>query len=692
MEIAGKSRLVVLFSAVIAAAAAGPALSAEAGKADATMDLRLKAVAANPNEPRNHYNLGVEYYNREMLNEAASSFQKALSTNRGDKEAHAAIDMDCLQTLGVIALTQNRFSDAAKWFRDGLKRDPTDATCQFRLGQALYYAHDFGGAKEALNKFIAGAAGNAKLDKDAAQALELTGAMANEEKKYAEAADAFRTLMNSYPAYGKEARKNLSVVLLTQGDGFTKRRQPLEAVKYYDEAASVNSSDPASLRASARAHYELGMAANASSKPEEKKLAPGHFKVAAANFHKATILDPKDFESAYFEGLSRYYLEQFTDMISAYQKAISINPSHGGARYNLALALYRQGVFDDARKEADEAVKLQPGDPASNQLVVRIHDASIEDLLKKGTEAYTAERLGEAIQAWEKVLTLDPHNPEAKQYLDQATTKVTQAVQDHLAKGQEAYDNGDLETAFSEWSAASALDPANAAITAKLAKVGKMSKVSARRKLAQAAWASGDAATALSELDAALALNPRDAKSLKLRKTILSAQKKGLTSILASARTAMKAGKLGKAMREALKAKDLAGTTKEIGDLLITIGKRTDEAVTRNLAEGAEALRKGNRSAARSAFEAVLALDPANKEASTQIKSLTGKESKVAADAEKFKEFRKKGINAYLMGRLEEAKKAWIQALDMDPENAEIKRYLERVKLKLKGTGKGKTA
>ena len=60
--------------------------------------------------------------------------------------------------------------------------------------------------------------------------------------------------------------------------------------------------------------------------------------------------------------------------------------------------------------------------------------------------------------------------------------------------------------------------------------------------------------------------------------------------------------------------------------------------------------------------------------------------------AEKIKELRKRGINAYLMGRLDEAKKAWEQVLEYDSENAEIKRYLERVKLKLKGTSKTKSA
>lgn len=660
--------------------------------ADPTLDLRLKAISANPNEPRNHFNLGVEYLNRSMLNEASGSFQKALNTNKKDKEAHNEIDMDCFQALGQIMMSLQRFPDAEKWFREGLKLKPDDAVCLFGQGQAYYYGKKYAPAREVLQKYIDANGNNPKASKECTFALTAIGDMAMEQRKYPEAAEAFRSLIAKYPSESKEARQNLGVVLLTQGDEFTKKKQYVEAAKMYDEAAAADTSSHGSFQASARAHYELGVKSSSSKNSEEKRGAIAHFKVAAKNFHKATILDKGDFESAYFEGLSRYYLEQWNDMIGAYQKAISINPSHGGARYNLALALYRQGQFEDAKKEAEEAVKLQPGDPSSIQLVARIHDAAIEDLLKKGTEAYTAERFGEAITSWERVLTLDPHNQEAKQYLDQAKTRVGQSVQEHLAKGEQAYARDDMETAFSEWNTALALDPQNAEVAAKLAKVGKVQQVAARRKLANAAFLRGDIQVALTELNAALALNPKDAQSLKLKKKILSAQKSDLRAIITKAKAALKTGRLTVARREAERARDMAQGNKEVNDLLITVNKRIDDTKDSKMAEGREAVRSGNRSAAEKAFQAVLALDPTNQEAANQIKKLTGKESTAKVSAEKIKELRKRGINAYLMGRLDEAKKAWEEVLVYDSENAEIKRYLERVKLKLKGSAKNKNA
>jgi tetratricopeptide (TPR) repeat protein len=663
-----------------------------AAEADPTLDLRLKAVSANPNEPRNHFNLGVEYMNREMYDQASASFQKALNTNRKDAEAHKEIDLDCYQALGQIMMSLQRFPDAERWFRDGLKFKPDDAVCQFGQGQAYYYGKKYNQARETLQKYVDANGQNPKAAKECAFALTAIGDIAMAQKKYPEAAAAFRSLIAKYPSQGKEARQNLGVVLLTQGDEFTKRKQYVEAAKMYDEAAAADPTSQGSFQASARAHYELGVNASASKNAEEKKGANAHFTIAAKNFHKATILDKNDFESAYFEGLSRYYLEQWSDMIGAYQKAISINASHGGARYNLALALYRQGQFEEAKKEAEEAVKLQPGDPSSIQLVARVHDAAIEDLLKKGTEAYTAERFGEAITAWEKVLALDPHNQEAKQYLDQAKTRVGQAVQEHIAKGEQAYEREDVETAFSEWNTALALDPQNAEVAAKLAKVGKVQQVAARRKLANAAFQRGDIQVALSELEAALALNPRDAQSLKLKKKILSAQKADLTGVITKAKAAMNSGRLSVARREAERAREMAPGNKEVTDLLISVNKRIDDSISRNMSDGREAVRSGNRSSAVKSFQAVLALDPTNQEAATQVKSLTGKESTVKVSAEKIKELRKRGINAYLMGRLDEAQKAWEQVLEYDSENAEIKRYLERVKLKLKGTAKTKNA
>jgi len=663
-----------------------------AAEADPTLDLRLKAVSANPDEPRNHFNLGVEYLNRNMLDQASNSFQKALSTNRKDAEAHKEIDLDCYQALGQIMMSLQRFPDAERWFREGLKFKPDDATCLFGQGQAYYYGKKYGPAREVLQKYADTMGQNPKAAKECAFALTAIGDMAMAQKKYPEAAEAFRSLIAKYPAQAREASQNLGVVLLTQGDEFTKKKQYAEAAKMYDEATAADPSSHGSFQASARAHYELGVQAGASKNAEEKKTATGHFTTAARNFHKATTLDKNDFESAYFEGLSRYYLEQWGDMIGAYKKAIAINPSHGGARYNLALALYRQGQFEEAKKEAEEAVKLQPGDPGSIQLVARVHDASIDDLLKKGTEAYTAERFGEAITSWEKVLALDPHNQEAKQYLDQAKTRVGQAVQEHIAKGQQAYDRDDMEVAFSEWNTALALDPQNAEVAAKLAKVGKGQQVAALRKLATVAFQQGDVQAALAKLDSALALNPRDAQTLKLKKKILSSQKADLTGVLAKARASLKAGKLSAARREVERAYEMAPGNKDVADLRLTVNKRIDDSISRYMTEGREAVRGGNRSSAEKSFQAVLALDPTNQEAANQVKNLTGKESSVKVSAEKIKELRKRGINAYLMGRLEEAKKAWEQVLEYDSENAEIKRYLERVKLKLKGTAKAANA
>jgi len=663
-----------------------------AAEADPQLDLRLKLVAATPNDPRNHFNLGVEYLNRNLLDLASTSFQKALNTNKGDKEAHGAIDLDCYQALGQIMMSLQRFPDAEKWFREGLKSKPEDAVCLFGQGQAYYYGKKYGPARDVLQKYVELMGPNPKAAKECAFALTAMGDMAMAQRKYPEAAEAFRSLIAKYPAQAKEARQNLGVVLLTQGDEFTRKKQYADAAQMYDEAATADPSSHGSFQASARAHYELGVQAGASKNPEEKKGATAHFTTAAKNFHKATTLDKNDFESAYFEGLSRYYLEQWGDMIGAYQKAISINPSHGGARYNLALALYRQGQFEEAKKEAEEAVKLQPDDPGSIQLVARVHDAAIEDLLKKGTEAYTAERFGEAITSWEKVLALDPHNQEAKQYLDQAKTRVGQSVQEHITKGEQAYGRDDMDTAFSEWNTAMALDPQNADVAAKLAKVGKVQQVAARRKLATAAFQRGDVQDALKQLDDALTLNPRDAQSLKLRKKIISAQKTDLTGVLTKTRVALKTGRLTVALREAERARDMAQGNKEVNDLLITVHKRIDDSIGRNMVEGREAVRSGNRAAAEKSFQAVLALDPTNQEAATQVKNLTGKESSVKVSADKIKELRKRGINAYLMGRLEEAKKAWEQVLEYDSENAEIKRYLERVKLKLKGTAKTKNA
>lgn len=666
-------------------AAAGAQAAKE--EVDRAVQLRIDAIASDPDEPRNYFNLGLEYYNRDDYENASKAFQKALKVGRKNAEAHAAVDMDCYQILGDIYMRQEKYKLAAGWFAQGLKHNSRDPVCLFGRGQAYFFSRDYKNAKKAFEAYLAAAAtsGDPKASKESPTALTYLGAMAMEQKKYDEAADRFRKVIAQYPKQSKEASVNLAIVLLTKGDQLVSRKKIDDAVQLYDEAVAVDSSNAGALKASARWHYELGMGFMTSKKPgdEAKTAAQSHFKLAERNFLRATRMETGDFQSWYYAGLSQFQLEKYGEMIESYSNSVKINPDQPAARYNLALALFRQQLYDEALKEAGEAKRLAPKDRDTNALINNIYDAYKNDCMTKGNEAISADRFHEAIGWWQKALELDPHAPDAPQYIEQARVRMTELIGEHTGKGDAAYAENDLATASDEWNTALRFDPRNEDLKDKLAKVSKDEQVKAILSGAQKAYAAHDYQAAMAKVKEALAVSPRNASALSLQRKIVSQQSSGVNALVADARRYVRTGKLLRAKRKLEEAREISGDNKTVRALLLEVNNGIEKAIQDQELAAATAVNSGNKAAAQKAYEAILDLDPDNANAAQAIKRLTGKESKATVDAAKVKTLNKQGIFAYMQNNLKAAENAWAEALALDPHNTEIKRSLERVRMKM---------
>ncbi len=85
------------------------------------------------------------------------------------------------------------------------------------------------------------------------------------------------------------------------------------------------------------------------------------FQGAEAALRKATELDPKSYKAFVDLGdLYRQALYRPNDAVTAYRKALSIDPKHAGAHYALALVLDRLGKDAEAEKEFRQALSVQP--------------------------------------------------------------------------------------------------------------------------------------------------------------------------------------------------------------------------------------------------------------------------------------------------------------------------------------------
>jgi len=685
----------VLAAAVVAAAP--PARSADAPP-DRTLQLRIDAVKADPNEPRNHFNLGLEYYSRAseeqagspaqktLLEKASDSFQAALKAGKKNKEAHEQVDLSCCQVLGNIHLMLRNYGDAVDWFEKGIKFAPTDAVCLFGRGQAFYLDKKNTDAREAFEEFLKATAGDAKAREQAPQALTYLGAMAMEQRKYPEAAAYFRRVIAEFPKQSKEAGRNLSLVLVAQGDALKAKKQVAEAAKLYDEAVAADRTHEDALIAAALAHFELGRVLATAKEADKKASGVEHLRVSETDFKRSVGTEKykADYRAWFQLGFAQYLLEKFDDMIASYKQSLEIDPNQPDARYNLALALHRKGAYEEALQQAEMAKSLNKDDAAAANMVQRIFDDWQEDLLKKASEAFTADRVLEAITFWEQVIKLNPRQPDAPKFIEQAKVRLAELRDDHLKRGDAAFSSGDLLTATTEWNAAVGLDPQNPDVASRLKKVTGAKRVEALRKQAQTAFLAKDYATALARINEALAAAPGDEASRKLKSDITKAQTSGVKQIAARIRDYLKRDRLKEARREVEAALESQPDDKTIGQLRQTVNKRIEDTVARLKTEAQAAQTAGNNDLARQKYEAILALVPNDKEAAEGYKKVGKGEAKAVVSAEQVRALNKKGIFAYMQNDLTGAKKAWQQALDLDPENTEVRRSLERVNQKLK--------
>lgn len=671
---------------------------------DRALQNKIDAVKAEPNDPRNHYNLGVTYYDRgskeapgtppqaAFYQKAMKSLQQALKVNKKDADAHKDVDLNCLQLLGTISMELKEYGDAVDWFEKGIDADAKDATCLFGRGQAYYLDKKFSDAKKAFDTFLTETKGNPAAAEQSPQALTYLGAMGMEQRKYEEAAEYFRRVITEYPKVSKDASRNLSLVLLAQGDELRKKHKVDEASKLFDQAVAADRAHEEAILAAAFAHFELGEPMVRSKDEAVKTRGKSHLRIAEGLFKSAAKTEKysADYRVWFQLGVCQFHLEQFDEMIDSYKKSIALDPNQADARYNLALALHRKGIFEEALKEAEQARAINKDDKTLVGLVDKIYDDWQDDLLKKAQEAFTADRVLEAITSWEQVLKINPKQPDAPGYIDSARKRLAELLEGHLQRGDVAFKSKDLLTASVEWNAALALEPGNEAIQKRLKSVTGAKRVEGLRKQAQAAFKEKDYATATARVNDALALAPRDAASLKLKSQIQKMLTSGTKTILVRIKDYIKKKRFREAKSEIDAALQASPGDKELVSLLQTVNKRIEDLIGQYRDAAAAALGKGDKDGAKRSYEAILGLNANDKDALEGYKKVAGgQQATVAVSAEKIKQLNRQGIFAYMNNDLAAAKKAWEEAKRLDPSNPEIIRSLDRVNAKLKTSGAG---
>jgi tetratricopeptide (TPR) repeat protein len=276
-----------------------------------------------------------------------------------------------------------------------------------------------------------------------------------------------------------------------------------------------------------------------------------------------------------------------------------------------------------------------------------------------------------------------------KQLEDQARKEQLQnQIDDHFTRGEQAFQLDDLMAARREFQAILALQPDNAATKTYLKRIDERfrSIVQSFYETAMRDFASGDYKGAKEFLEKVLVVEPDNAEAreqLSRTDMLLSQAEKAEEERMKqeAARPLYNAG------LDLFKSKKYEEALRKFEDLMALDSENAEakryRALCRDLVakeaydQGNAAARDGDWSRAAELFKKALKLKPDFAEAQKaldKVRSHLGEQKKGESQ-----ELYRKGLEAFLSGDQDKALEFWQKAVEMDPENLEAKRGVERI-------------
>ena len=321
------------------------------------------------------YYLGAALQNQGDLPAAAASLEQALKIRDDDLPAHLRLG-EVLLALGQPAAAGDHFSRlshdgsfaaaaqfglgrvaaatgealaAVEHFEKALELQPEAGIIHHSLGLALRQA---GRVDEAQTHLEAKGSGEVLAPDRLFERLESLavssgahlkrGNRAMVNGRLEEAVNAFRQAIAANPRSG-EARRNLALVLMQQGDAAT-------AASELEEAAEANPED-------VWIHFDLGNA----------YLAKGLREQAVGAFQRAIELDPTLVSAHFNLSNTLIALERWSDARSHLAKVLELDPEDRRARYLSAMASHHSSETQSAIRALRQLLKEDPTNTIARQ-------------------------------------------------------------------------------------------------------------------------------------------------------------------------------------------------------------------------------------------------------------------------------------------------------------------------------------
>jgi tetratricopeptide (TPR) repeat protein/glycosyltransferase involved in cell wall biosynthesis len=295
-----------------------------------------------PDNPRNYYDLGAQFFEMNRLREAKEAFKKALECDPNYYRA--------LCDLGLVYAKEEKFEKSRKLLEKTIELNPHYTSAYINLGLVYEGLYE---TEKAIDSFRSAL----ECDPHNTQAMKHLGMVYFSKQHYSDAYDMFKRLRKTGDI--ESVLVEYAHTCYEIGTLFMKKNDFVKTKKYFEEALKCNPShvkawnDLGVLYAN---HGHMSEAEGCFQKVIDESLLhsrshsecvkayinlgfvynnKGEYKKAIDSLERALEIDPTNAEIYNHIGIAKCGLGLLADGVRFFEMALKVNPNHASARINL---------------------------------------------------------------------------------------------------------------------------------------------------------------------------------------------------------------------------------------------------------------------------------------------------------------------------------------------------------------------